>query len=111
MDAGADSATGGDEESRYEAMRDRYWEVAGIEGVSLEAFVESALSDDRSEATLRRLRRLVDEVEETALLNIAVKAEEEGGMYEALADERIEEVREEHARLAARLERAADGGR
>lgn len=97
----------------YEALRDRYWELAGVEGVSLEAFVDDELAradaDDDAGASVERLRRLVDDVLDTALKNIATKAEEEGGVYESLADERIEEVREERARVLARLDRAAAG--
>lgn len=104
-----DGASAGTED--YEALRDRYWELAGVEGVSLEAFVEGELAGadvhDDAGASVGRLRRLVDDVLDTALKNIAAKAEEEGGVYERLADERVEEVREERARLLARLDRAA----
>lgn len=99
-----------DEQSRYEALRDRYWELAGIEGVGLAAFLEAELRRDAGRESVERLRRLVDEVEDTAVKNIAVKAEEEGGPYEALADERMAEVAEERAALAARLDRALETG-
>ena len=91
----------------YEEMRDRYWELAGVEGVGLAEFVEAELARPDGPARVATLRRLVDEVEDTALQNIAVKAEEEGGVYESLADERIAEVNEERAALMDRLDAAA----
>jgi hypothetical protein len=93
------------EEARYEVLRERYWELAGIEGIGLGEFVENELLG-ATRADVERLRRLVDDVEDTALKNIAVKAGEEGGVYEALADERTAEIAEERARLFARLDQA-----
>ncbi len=100
-----------DDAEAYEALRERYWQLAGVEGVSLEAFVEDELSAGAGPGAIDRLRSLVEDVLDTALKNIAVKAEEEGGVYEEMADERIEEVGEERARLLARLDRAAGEAR
>lgn len=93
-----------DDDRTYEAMRDRYWELAGVEGMSLRAFLQQELGRPAGADHIARLRRLVDDVLDTALQNIAVKAEEEGGIYEALAEERMAEVGEERAALAQHLD-------
>ena len=94
----------------WEVLRDRYWERAGVEGLSLDAFCRETMAGHTGRARLRTaelLRALVDDVTDTRLANIALKAGEEGAMYAALAEEREAEVRAEHERLMALLEELA----
>lgn len=108
--AQASAGAADDGEARYERLREAYWLAASIEGLTLGGFVDRTLGEEGSGATvLALLTRLVEDVEDTVLRNIALKAEEEGGMYEALADERIEEVQAERAELLDRLREAASG--
>lgn|GEM_PF-3809256 len=99
-----------DDADLCEALRETYWERAGIEGLDLAAFVDESLAQVPDAAALGRLARLVDEVCDTALLNLAAKAQEEGGVYEALAEERAAEIQEERGRLGDRLREALAAG-
>lgn len=98
--------------SGLDALRDRFWERASLEGLELDAFLadEVAVLQRRDvsarEAGFAHLRDLVEDVTDTRLLNIALKAEDEGTIYAELADERIEEVQGERARLIEWLDRA-----
>lgn len=100
-----------------DALRDRFWERASLEGLGLDAFLkEEVLGLEGSPAGEREagfacLRELVEDVADTRLLNIALKAEDEGTIYAELADERIEEVQEERTRLIDWLETEAGPGR
>ena len=93
-------------EARYEALRERFWELASIEGMSLAGFLDAALGESPGPEALLDLVRLVEDVEDTMLENIALKSQEEGGVYEDLADERIDEVQAERASLIDRLREA-----
>ena len=105
---GEDRAVGADAEARYEALRERFWELASIEGVSLSEFLDARLTQTPAPGpeALADLVRLVEDVEDTMLENIALKSQEEGGVYEDLADERIDEVQAERAALLDRLREA-----
>ncbi len=93
-----------------EDMRERFWERAALEGLELHAFLEEELArvenvpePDRAEF-LQDLRNLVEDVADTRLVNIALKAEDEGRMYAELASGLEEGVREERERLLDRLD-------
>lgn len=97
------SGTGSDAAVGYEGLRERFWELASVEGVSLSAFIDDAVATGPGPAEIALLCRLVEDVEDTILQNIALKSSEEGGVFETMADERIEEVQEERAVLLDRL--------
>jgi hypothetical protein len=106
------------DEAAYADLRDRFWQAASLDGTPLEGFVAAELARAPSGAGRRRvrmrLRRLVDEVADVRLHHIALREEEEGGVWAELAEERRREVEAERDRLRERLDadaaREGDGG-
>lgn len=98
-----------------EQVRDRFWERASLEGLELQTFLEEEVQGARTRpdadpgVVFAVLRALVEDVTDTRLLNIALKAEDEGTIYAELADERIEEVQQEQGRLLDWLDRREGG--
>ncbi|MCL6596580.1 MAG: hypothetical protein K6V73_10280 [Firmicutes bacterium] len=105
---GEREAAGAADEAAYADLRDRFWQAAAVEGTSLEEFVAAELALAPSGAGRKRvrarLRRLVEEVADVRLHHIALREEEEGGVWAELAEERRREVEAERDRLRERLD-------
>ena len=84
--------------SASEALKEAYHQACNVEGEPFVAFVERV----RSEFDAADLLRLIDEVEEAMVANVAMMAEAHPGL-ELEAEARIRALREELAALRARV--------